>query len=128
MKGKILNLSRVIVFVMLWTFSLSIMAQNVTVRGSVTDQNTEPLIGVTVQAQGITIGTVTDIDGNFMLANVPADAKLIVSYVGMNSQIVELNGRTVLDIVLLEDSELLQEVVVVGLVCRKKLILRVLLV
>lgn len=120
MKGKILNLSRVIVFVMLWTFSLSIMAQNVTVRGSVTDQNTEPLIGVTVQAQGTTIGTVTDIDGNFMLANVPADAKLIVSYVGMNSQIVELNGRTVLDIVLLEDSELLQEVVVVGFGVQKK--------
>lgn len=117
---KILNLSRVIVFVMLWTFSLSIMAQNVTVRGSVTDQNTEPLIGVTVQAQGTTIGTVTDIDGNFMLANVPADAKLIVSYVGMNSQIVELNGRTVLDIVLLEDSELLQEVVVVGFGVQKK--------
>lgn len=105
---------------MLWTFSLSIMAQNVTVRGSVTDQNTEPLIGVTVQAQGTTIGTVTDIDGNFMLANVPADAKLIVSYVGMNSQIVELNGRTVLDIVLLEDSELLQEVVVVGFGVQKK--------
>lgn len=105
---------------MLWTFSLSIIAQNVTVSGSVTDQNTEPLIGVTVQAQGTTIGTVTDIDGNFMLTNVPFDAKLVVSYVGMNSQIVELNGRTVLDIVLLEDSELLQEVVVVGFGVQKK--------
>ncbi len=119
MKSRFLNLSSVIMF-MLWTFSLSIMAQNVTVRGSVTDQFEEPLIGVTVQVQGTTIGTVTDLDGKFVLSNVPTDANLVVSYVGMNSQIVELRGRTEVNVVLQEDSELLDEVVVVGFGVQKK--------
>lgn len=120
MKRKILNLSKGIVFMLLWTFSLTMMAQTVTVRGSVTDQNSEPLIGVTVQVEGTTIGTITDVEGHFILANVPAKARLVISYVGMDPQTVDLNGRTELNVVLQEDTELLDELVVVGFGVQKK--------
>lgn len=74
----------------------------------------DPLIGVTVHVQGTTTGTVTDIDGQFSLPNVPPDATLEVSYVGMTTQTIALNGRTSIDVVLQEDTELLEELVVVG--------------
>lgn len=74
----------------------------------------DPLIGVTVHVQGTTTGTVTDIDGQFSLPNVPPDAILEVSYVGMTTQTIALNGRTSIDVVLQEDTELLEELVVVG--------------
>lgn len=120
MREKILNLSKGIMFLLLWTFSLTVLAQNISVRGSVTDQKNEPLIGATVQVLGTTIGTVTDMDGNYVLSGVPAGATLVISYVGMHSQTVELNGRTVLNVVLQEDTELLDEVVVVGFGVQKK--------
>ncbi len=120
MREKILNLSKGIMFMLLWTFSLTVLAQNISVRGSVTDQGNEPLIGATVQVHGTTIGTVTDMDGNYVLSGVPAGATLVISYVGMNSQTIELNGRTVLNVVLQEDTELLDEVVVVGFGVQKK--------
>lgn len=105
---------RKMVFAMMWTFSLCMFAQNITVKGTVKDAKNEPLIGVTVRVQETAIGTVTDIDGNYTLANIPTDAILEFSYVGMQSQTVSLNGRTIMDVVLTEDSELLNEIVVVG--------------
>lgn len=87
-------------FLFMWSFSLSLLAQNITVRGTVTDTSGESLIGVTVQAKGTSVGTVTDIDGTFILSNVPANATLEISYVGMVSQSVAVNGRTTLNIVL----------------------------
>ena len=96
------------------TFSLSMYAQNVTVNGVVEDAAGIPLIGVTVQVEGESIGTVTDLDGNFTLLNVPTNATLLVTYVGMQSQTIQLNGKTNLSIILMEDTEMLDEVVVVG--------------
>ncbi len=96
------------------TFSLSMYAQNITVNGVVEDAAGIPLIGVTVQVEGESIGTVTDLDGNFTLLNVPTNATLLVTYVGMQSQTIQLNGRTNLSIILMEDTEMLDEVVVVG--------------
>lgn len=104
----------------MWLFSLCLLAQNITVRGSVTDTSGEPLIGVTVQVKGTSVGTVTDIDGTFILSNVPSSATLEISYVGMASQSVAVNGRTTLNIVLQEDAETLDEVVVVGYGVQKK--------
>ncbi|MFA5695207.1 MAG: carboxypeptidase-like regulatory domain-containing protein, partial [Proteiniphilum sp.] len=58
-----------------------------TLRGTVADVEGEPLIGVTVQVQGTTLGTVTDVEGNFTLLNVPPDAILEITYVGMSPQV-----------------------------------------
>lgn len=105
---------RGICLTLLSMLSFSLFAQSVTLRGTVSDVMGDPLIGVTVQVQGSTTGTVTDVDGNFTLLNVPPDAVIEVSYVGMRQQVITLNGRTSLQVVLEEDTELLEEVVVVG--------------
>ena len=95
---------------------LSVYAQNITVRGKVTDRTKETVIGATIIVEGdATKGTVTDIDGNYTLANVPSNAKLQFSYVGMSTQVVSVNGRTTIDVVLEDDSEMLSEVVVTAL-------------
>lgn len=114
MKRKISILLRGICLTLLSTFSLVLTAQNVTLRGTVTDTKGEPLVGVTVQVQGTTLGTVTDVEGNFTLLNVPPNATLEITYVGMRPQVIALNGRTTLQVVMEEDTELLEEVVVVG--------------
>lgn len=107
---------------------LSLIAQgisaqngNVSVTGRVTSAiDSEPLIGVTVSVKGnSTQGTVTDIDGKFKLS-VASDAVLSVSYIGYKTKEVSVNGHTNIDIVLNEDSELLEEVVVVGYGTQKK--------
>ena len=120
MKRKISKKLKGICLIIMCTFSLSMYAQNNTVNGVVEDAAGIPLIGVTVQVEGESIGTVTDLDGNFTLQNVPANATLVVTYVGMQSQTIQLNGRTTLSIILMEDSELLDEVVVVGFGQQKK--------
>ncbi|MDO5664296.1 MAG: TonB-dependent receptor [Bacteroidia bacterium] len=103
-------------------FFLSIAsAQNVSVRGVVTDIDNEPIIGATIVVKGnATQGTATDADGKYTLANVSPNAVLTVTYVGMKTQEVAVNGRTVIDIVMSDDTELLDEVVVVGFGTQKK--------
>ena len=89
--------------------------QGKTITGTIIDANGEPVIGATVVVQGDAArGTVTDIDGNYILSNVPENATLVVSYVGMQTQTIPLSGRTSINITLTEDTELLDEVVVVG--------------
>src|SRR5690554_3219575 len=114
MKKQILTLTKGILFMLLCASSLQLFAQDITLRGTVSDTRGEPLIGVTVQVQGTAIGTVTDLDGNFSLSNVPSNATIEVSYVGMASQTIALNGRTSIDVVMQDDTELLEELVVVG--------------
>ena len=109
-----------ILLILLWAFSLSVSAQNITVNGRVSDANNEPLIGVTIQVQGTAIGTISDADGNFTLINVPPNALLEVSYVGMKTEIIPLNGRMSVQVILTEDTELLEEIVVVGYGTMKK--------
>lgn len=84
------------------------------VKGRVTDKSGEPIIGANVlQIGAVTNGTITDVDGNFEL-EVPDNARLKVTYIGYATQEVAVNGRSSLSISLREDSELLDEVVVVG--------------
>lgn len=91
------------------------------VNGKVTDNSGQPIIGASVVVKDdATHGTVTDMDGNYTLSDILSDARLIISYVGMKTQEIEVRGRTTIDIVLLEDSELLDEVVVVGYGVQKK--------
>ena len=94
-------------------------AQNLTVTGTVTD-NLGPVIGVNVQIEGTTSGGITDIDGNYTLNNVPANATLVFSYIGYTTQRIAVNGRTRIDVQLVEDTEMLNEVVVVGYGVQRK--------
>lgn len=90
-------------------------AQNHTVTGMVTEKATGyPAIGVSVLVKGTTNGTITTIDGNYSLNDVPANATLVFSYVGMTTQEVSLNGQTVLNVLMSEDTQNLDEVVVIG--------------
>ncbi|MDD4697980.1 MAG: TonB-dependent receptor [Fermentimonas sp.] len=114
MKSKSYVLLKGTLFIFIWIFSLSIFAQNITVRGTVYDADGEALIGVTVQVQGTTTGTVTDVNGGYVLQNVSPNANLEVSYVGMQSEIVPVRGRTQINVELTDDTELLDELVVVG--------------
>ena len=87
----------------------------VTVSGTVTEESTgDPAIGVTVLEKGTTNGTVTDIDGNYTLSDVPADATLVFSYIGMNTVEEPVNGRATINVTLSEDVQALEEVVVIG--------------
>ena len=114
-KRELLDLMRGISLILLWTISLNLFAQSTSVKGTVTDANKEPIIGATIVEQGNTVhGTVTDIDGNYMLDNVPSNAILQITYVGMKSQTIPVNGRTTINITMESDTELLEEIVVVG--------------
>jgi TonB-linked SusC/RagA family outer membrane protein len=86
----------------------------ITVKGSVSDNTGEPLIGAIVRVSGTSIGTSTDIDGNYQLTKVPADATLTFSYIGYTSIDEKVAGRTVINVVLEEADNILDEVVVVG--------------
>lgn len=85
----------------------------INVRGTVTDISGESLIGVNILIQGTSSGTITDFDGNFTL-QAPADGTLEVSYIGYKPQSISINNRTSINITLEEDTELLEEVVVIG--------------
>ena len=92
----------------------------ITVSGQVTDQQNEPLIGVTVLIDGQQAGgTVTDFDGNYTI-KAPAKAMLKFSYIGYADQRVPVGGKNVINVKMKEDAELLQEVVVVGFGTTKK--------
>lgn len=105
---------RMAVMCMLALFcALPAAAQEITVSGTITDTTGEPLIGAAVFQKGTTNGCNTDLDGHYQV-KVPSDAILMVSYVGYQPSETKVEGRTHIDIVLSEDSELLEEVVVVG--------------
>lgn len=100
----------------------SLLAQStVTVTGTVVDETDQPIIGATVAVVGVANkGAISDIDGHFSIPGVSSSATLRISYVGYVAQEVALNGRTNLKISLRPDSELLDEVVVVGYGTQKK--------
>ena len=110
-----------IALLMVMILSGSISAWADTVKGNVVDESGEPLIGVTVMVGGTAIGTATDIDGNYTI-NVPNIKKddLIFTYVGMAEVKEHVNGRTVVNVKMKEDSDVLDEVVVVGYGQQKK--------
>lgn len=88
-------------------------AQNLKVQGCVTDEQNEPLVGVSVQTKDKSKGTVTDIDGNYVLSGVPRGTTLVFSYVGYKPKEIIVNSTTV-DVVMDESSEQLEEMVVIG--------------
>ncbi|MDD4776988.1 MAG: TonB-dependent receptor [Fermentimonas sp.] len=92
-----------------------------TVQGTIKDQDGETIIGATIVDKGNpTHGTVTDVDGKFTLLNIPENAVLHVSFVGMKSLDVPVNGREIIDIIMEQDLEILEEIVVVGYSTRSR--------
>src|SRR5690625_1995598 len=91
-----------------------------TVSGTVVDQNGETLIGVNIQVKGSNKGTATDIDGRFTLEDIDENAVLVISYIGFQTQEVAVAGKSSLNITMISDSQLLDEVVVVGYGTQKK--------
>lgn len=102
---------RILLVLLSFSFSTIVQAQNITVTGSVEDQNGEPLIGVTVAELNTTNGAITDIDGNFSIKCVKGST-LKFSYIGYKD-VTKVVTESKLKIVLIEDSQALDEVVVV---------------
>lgn len=100
-------------------FSVGLNAQTITVSGVVSDPSGEPLIGASILAQGTTVGTSTNIDGEYTI-NVAPDATLVVSYVGYDTQNVPVDGRTSINVTMQENSVMLNEVVAIGYGTMKK--------
>lgn len=99
--------------------TLPLNAQTTSLSGKVTDEKKEPLYGVTVRVKETNKGTSTNIDGGFSL-NVASGQTLIFSYIGFKTQEIKWNGKKSLNIILKEDTEFLNEVVVVGYGSQKK--------
>lgn len=110
-----------LMFALLWTVSLGLFAQNITVQGTVTDNMGETVIGATIIVEGnASTGTITDFDGNYTLNNVPSNGNLVFSYVGMKTQTIPVNGRTSINVQMASDAELLDELVVVGYTTQRR--------
>ena len=100
-------------------FGLVLAAQAKIIKGTVTDQNGETIISASVVVQGTSVGTITDLDGHYEL-EVPDDAQTLeISYLGMKSSVISIQG-SVIDVVLEEDHQVLDEVVVTGYGTTKK--------
>jgi TonB-linked SusC/RagA family outer membrane protein len=118
MKKKLSSLLILIGF----PFLIFAQAQLLNVKGRIVDEKGDPIIGATVVVYGDVVrGTVSDMDGNFRIDGVPSDGALKFSYVGMKSQIVQINNKEIINVTLLPDLEMLDEVVIVGYGQQKKI-------
>ncbi|MDA3882098.1 MAG: TonB-dependent receptor [Bacteroidales bacterium] len=119
MERRILSL---LIFSIFMLFQSIAIAQNVTYSGKVVDDNGESIIGVNIIIKGTTQGTITDFDGNFSFqpANIPESPVLVFSFMGHKKQEVDASIKNEFNIVLVEDTEMLDEFVVVGYGIQKK--------
>lgn len=97
---------------LLTCMGVTMMAQSV--KGVVSDQDGEPVIGVSVLVKGTTTGAITDAEGQYQLTNVEKNATLVFSYVGMKTEEVPVGGRSVVNVTMQPDSYMLEETVVIG--------------
>ena len=109
---------KVLLMLMVGCFlSIDAFAQQMTVKGLVKDTTGEPIIGANVVVKGTTNGTITDFDGNFLLNANKGDI-IVISFIGYLTQ--ELPAATSLNVILKDDTETLEEVVVIGYGVAKK--------
>ena len=102
-------------FLLLSFFTLSLYAQQVKLTGTITAaSDKEPMIGTTIMVKGTGNGTVTNLDGNYTLADVPSNGTIVVSMIGYKTQEIKVNNRTHINVVMADDVEALDEVVVIG--------------
>lgn len=97
----------------------TISAQNITVKGTVIDGAGEPVVGAYVLVEGTQVGTMADENGSYSIS-APANGRLVFSFMGYRDQIVAINGRAVVDVILVEDATMLADAVVVGFGTQKK--------
>lgn len=86
----------------------------ITISGTIVDEKGETIIGASVAVQGTTLGTITNADGEYSLANVPENSQITISFIGYQSISLPANAKALGKIVMKEDNELLDEVVVIG--------------
>ena len=114
------SLQRLFFLALLSVIAIGAYAQGKTVSGTVLDKSGESVIGASVVVKGTTNGTITDFDGKFTLSNVPNNASLEISFVGYKTQVIPVQGKTTFNVTMVEDTEVLDEVVVVGYGVAKK--------
>ena len=113
------SLQKPLVFLfLLCLFPLGAMAQSI-IKGTVNDENGEPVIGATVKVKETQKGTITDFDGNYSI-EAASNATLVFSYVGYVTQEVKVGGKSTLNITMKEDNTTLNDVVVIGYGTMKK--------
>lgn len=117
LKDKILS---IMFTLLLLASATNVFAQGKSITGVVLDNLNDPVIGANVSVVGTTNGTITDYDGKFSLSNVPSDARLQISYIGYITQTIAVGNTSNFQIILAEDSQALDEVVVVGYGTQKK--------
>ncbi len=111
---------RSVVMAFILVFSMgTVLAQNISVSGTVTDKNNEPLPGVYVVLQGTKTGTSTDVDGSYVLS-APSNGTLLFTSMGMKDVVVPINGRKVINVTMEEDALMLEDVVVTALGIKKE--------
>ncbi|MDR1524439.1 MAG: TonB-dependent receptor [Tannerella sp.] len=91
-----------------------------TVKGRVSDNQDEPLVGVSIQVKGTTNGSVTDMNGDYVLSNLSDNAVLVFSYIGYTTQEIAIGNRTTINVILNEEIQDIEEVVVVAYGIQKK--------
>lgn len=114
------SLQRLFFLALFSVIAIGAYAQGKTVSGTVLDKSGESVIGASVVVKGTTNGTITDFDGKFTLSNVPNDASLEISFVGYKTQVIPVQGKATFNVTMVEDTEVLDEVVVVGYGVQKK--------
>ncbi len=95
-------------------------SQKLHISGQVTDSSGSPLPGVTIVIKGNPQGTITDANGDYFLSNVPEDATLVLSFVGMKTQEISVTGKTTINVVMQEETFGIDEVVAIGYGMQKK--------
>ncbi len=107
-------------FFLLQAATISVNAQSKTVTGTIVDETDYPLIGVSVAVKGTTTGTITDIDGKYSISVSNANAAIQFSFIGYVAQTITVGNQNVIDVTMKEDTQTLDEVVVVGYGVQKK--------
>lgn len=105
---------RILILCIGFMFCVGAYAQQITVTGSIKDNAGEPIIGGNVMVKGTSNGTVTDLNGNYTLKNVDPTSNLVFSFVGYASKTIQVGSKRIINVVMVEDSKLLNEVMIVG--------------
>ncbi|WP_246222870.1 SusC/RagA family TonB-linked outer membrane protein [Draconibacterium halophilum] len=117
-KGKLFQVALVMLPMMLLT--LWGIGQNINLQGTVVDDSGSPLPGVTIVVKGTTQGTISDTDGNYSFSEVPDDATLVFSFIGMSTQEILVDGKSTINVTMKEEAIGINEVVAIGYGVQKK--------
>ena len=109
------------VIILLFLLPISLVSQEIALRGKVVSaEDNQPLAGITVVVKGTTIGTTTDLNGDYSLKNVRKNATLVFSFIGMKKQEVNVENRTIVNVKMEDEAVGLKEVVAIGYGVQKK--------